>query len=75
MNTDSRTRIECTDWDEEVPGGRPAGRVNFINNQKGDRTMKPSELLNQANAVLDNSVGTREAYLTAVCWRRTTSSA
>jgi hypothetical protein len=28
--------------------------------------MKPSELLNQANAVLDNGVRTREAYLTAV---------
>ena len=28
--------------------------------------MKPSDLLNQANAVLDNGVRTKEAYLTAV---------
>ena len=73
MNKNSETRMPQLRL--HLPGGRPAGRVNFINNQKGDRTMKPSELLNQANVVLDNGVRTKEAYLTAVCWRRTTSSA
>ena len=55
-NTDSRTRIECTDWDEEVPvatwakgcgrsGGRTSSRAGprDVRDKRDERDKKPCD--------------------------------